>query len=185
VPVWLALGWVVVLGTLAPYALEVGSLRHLAPTTTGIVAMIEPVIAAAVAWIWLDEVLSGVQLVGGAVVLLGVTLVQLAPSAPEPLIPPPSEGPPVPPPRAGARPSRADWARGWLSSMDRSAALYEHAVVDQEPTDPVARDDGVVPVETPLGDPGVDGLLHRPAALGADGGARGRRPQATRHQLLG
>jgi drug/metabolite transporter (DMT)-like permease len=76
VPVWVALAWVVVLGTLAPYALEVASLRHLSPTTTSIVAMTEPVIAAAVAWVWLDEVLSGVQLAGGALVLAGVGLVQ-------------------------------------------------------------------------------------------------------------
>ena len=47
-PVWLALVWVVVLGTLVPYALEVASLRHLPPTITGLVAMVEPVIAGAV-----------------------------------------------------------------------------------------------------------------------------------------
>jgi drug/metabolite transporter (DMT)-like permease len=40
--------------------------------------MLEPVIAAAVAWLWLEEVLNGVQLVGGALVLVGVGLVQVA-----------------------------------------------------------------------------------------------------------
>jgi drug/metabolite transporter (DMT)-like permease len=74
--VWLALTWVVVLGTLVPYALEVASLRHLPPTVTGVVAMVEPVIAAAVAWLWLEEVLNGVQILGGALVLVGVGLVQ-------------------------------------------------------------------------------------------------------------
>lgn len=77
-PVWVALGWVVVLGTLAPYALEVAALRHLPATTTGVVGMIEPVIAAAVAWLWLDQVLNGVQVAGGVLVLLGVGLVQAA-----------------------------------------------------------------------------------------------------------
>ena len=62
VPVWVGLLWVIVLGTLAPYALEVAGLRHLTATTTGIVSMLEPVIAAAVAWLWLEEVLNGVQL---------------------------------------------------------------------------------------------------------------------------
>jgi drug/metabolite transporter (DMT)-like permease len=76
VPVWVALGWVVVLGTVVPYALEVAALRHLAPTTTGVVGMIEPVVAAAVAWVWLDQVLSGPQLAGGTLVLVGVTIVQ-------------------------------------------------------------------------------------------------------------
>ena len=78
VPVWVALAWVVVLGTLAPYAFEVAALRHLPATTTGIIGMIEPVVAAAAAWLWLDQVLDGVQLAGGALVLLGVALVQLA-----------------------------------------------------------------------------------------------------------
>jgi len=78
IPVWVGLLWVIVLGTLAPYALEVAGLRHLTATTTGIVSMLEPVIAAAVAWLWLEEVLNGVQLVGGALVLAGVGLVQVA-----------------------------------------------------------------------------------------------------------
>jgi drug/metabolite transporter (DMT)-like permease len=76
-PVWTALAWVVVLGTLAPYALEVAALRHVPATTTGIIGMCEPVVAAAIAWLWLDQVLSPVQLLGGALVLVGVTLVQL------------------------------------------------------------------------------------------------------------
>lgn len=42
--------------------------------------MVEPVVAAAVAWVWLEEVLNGVQIIGGALVLLGVGLVQARPS---------------------------------------------------------------------------------------------------------
>ena len=76
VPVWLPLAWVVVLGTMAPYALEVTALRHLAATTCGVVATIEPVVAAAAAWLWLDEVLSTTQVIGGAVVLCGVAVVE-------------------------------------------------------------------------------------------------------------
>jgi drug/metabolite transporter (DMT)-like permease len=78
VPVWLGVLWVIVFGTLAPYGLEVAGLRHLPATTTGIVSMIEPVVAAAVAWLWLEEVLNGVQLLGGLLVLTGVGLVQVA-----------------------------------------------------------------------------------------------------------
>jgi drug/metabolite transporter (DMT)-like permease len=78
VPVWAAVGWVVVLGTLTPYALGVAALRHLTPTTTSIVGMVEPVIAGAVAWLWLDQVLTGPQLAGAVLVLVGVTLVQTA-----------------------------------------------------------------------------------------------------------
>jgi drug/metabolite transporter (DMT)-like permease len=78
VPVGLALAWVVVLGTLVPYAFNVAALRHISATATGIIGMIEPVTAAAVAWLWLDQVLNATQLLGGALVLVGVTLVQTA-----------------------------------------------------------------------------------------------------------
>ena len=37
VPVWVGLLWVILLGTLAPYALEVAGLRYLTATTTGVV----------------------------------------------------------------------------------------------------------------------------------------------------
>jgi len=76
VPLWLPIAWVIVLGTLMPYALELASLRHLTPTATGVVGMSEPVIAAAIAWAWLGQSLGIVQLVGAAVVLAGVVIVQ-------------------------------------------------------------------------------------------------------------
>jgi drug/metabolite transporter (DMT)-like permease len=40
------------------------------------VSMIEVLLAALVAWVWLDEALSAWQLLGGAVVLVGVVLAQ-------------------------------------------------------------------------------------------------------------
>ena len=76
VPLWVPIVWVIVLGTLAPYALELVSLRHLTPTATGVVGMSEPVIAAAIAWVWLGQSLGTVQVVGAAVVLVGVIIVQ-------------------------------------------------------------------------------------------------------------
>jgi drug/metabolite transporter (DMT)-like permease len=87
VPLWLALAWIVGLGTLLPYAFEIAALRHLSPTATGVVGMVEPVLAAGIAWIWLDQVLNGVQLAGGLLVLVGVGLVQgfsLLSGTPEP-----------------------------------------------------------------------------------------------------
>jgi drug/metabolite transporter (DMT)-like permease len=78
VPVWLPLAWVVILGTLAPYAFEVAALTNLAPTTAGVVGMTEPVLAAAVAWIWLEQGLGAIQIAGGLVVLVAVLLVQLS-----------------------------------------------------------------------------------------------------------
>jgi drug/metabolite transporter (DMT)-like permease len=77
-PVWGLLTWIVVLGTIVPFALVVGALRHIPATRVGIVAMLEPVVATAVAFAWLDESLAAAQLVGGAVVLAGILLAQTA-----------------------------------------------------------------------------------------------------------
>lgn len=85
IPVWLPVAWVVVLGTLTPYALTIASLGHLSPTTTGIVGTGEPVIAAVVAWAWLGQSLDAGQLFGAGVVLAGVVMVQTVRSAQMPV----------------------------------------------------------------------------------------------------
>lgn len=77
-PVWALLAWLVVLGTMVPFALIVGSLRYLSATRVGIVAMLEPVAGAVVAYAWLGETLGTVQLTGGAVVLAAIVLAQTA-----------------------------------------------------------------------------------------------------------
>ena len=91
VPVWVPVLWLVVLGTLMPYALEIASLRHLTPTSTGIVGMSEPVIAAVIAWVWLGESLDAAQVAGALLVLAGVALVQTVgqpgTDPPAPLVP--------------------------------------------------------------------------------------------------
>jgi drug/metabolite transporter (DMT)-like permease len=78
VPVWVLVGWIVVLGAVVPFWLSLAALRHLPPTAAGIVATVEPVLASIVAWSWVDQVLSAWQLVGGAVVLGGIVLAQTA-----------------------------------------------------------------------------------------------------------
>jgi drug/metabolite transporter (DMT)-like permease len=77
-PVWLLMLSMLVLGTIVPFALLVGALRHLSATRVGIAAMFEPVAATIVAYLWLDEALSGLQFVGGALVLAGILLAQTA-----------------------------------------------------------------------------------------------------------
>jgi drug/metabolite transporter (DMT)-like permease len=88
VPVWLLCCYVVVLGSIAPYLLVAAALRHLPATSVGIVGMVEPVLAAAVAWLALDESLTATQLAGGALILVGVGLAETArvatPEEPEP-----------------------------------------------------------------------------------------------------
>jgi drug/metabolite transporter (DMT)-like permease len=64
-PVWLLSLWMIVLGTIVPFALSLGALHHLPATRVSIVA-----------WVWLEETLSAAQLTGGAVVLTGIVLAQ-------------------------------------------------------------------------------------------------------------
>ncbi|WP_091544177.1 DMT family transporter [Modestobacter sp. DSM 44400] len=80
-PVWALVGWIVVLGAAVPFWLSLAALRHLPPTTAGIVATVEPVIASIVAWLWVEQVLTGWQIAGGVVVLAGIVLAQTARTA--------------------------------------------------------------------------------------------------------
>lgn len=77
-PVWALVLWVVVLGSIAPFSLIVAALRHVSATRVGVVAMLEPVVATVVAWAWLRESLSAMQLLGAAVVLTAIALAQTA-----------------------------------------------------------------------------------------------------------
>jgi drug/metabolite transporter (DMT)-like permease len=77
-PLWALVLWIAVLGALVPFWLSIAALPHLSPTTAGLVATVEPVFAAAVAWLALGQVLSGWQVAGGVVVLTGIALAQTA-----------------------------------------------------------------------------------------------------------
>jgi drug/metabolite transporter (DMT)-like permease len=77
-PVWALVLWVIVLGSIVPFTLFVGAMRHVSATRVGIAAMLEPVVATIVAWAWLEESLSTAQLVGAGVVLAGILLAQSA-----------------------------------------------------------------------------------------------------------
>ncbi|MGY1705212.1 EamA family transporter [Geodermatophilus sp. SYSU D00697] len=84
VPLWVLVVWIVVLGAMVPFWLSVAALRHLSPTTAGLVATVEPVFASVVAWLWVEQVLSGWQVLGGFVVLVGIGLAQTARGAASP-----------------------------------------------------------------------------------------------------
>jgi drug/metabolite transporter (DMT)-like permease len=77
-PVWLLLAFVVVVGSMLSFALIVSSLHHVSATRVGIVAMLEPVVAALVAFLWLGEELDSIQLLGGMLVLTAIVLAQTA-----------------------------------------------------------------------------------------------------------
>jgi drug/metabolite transporter (DMT)-like permease len=77
-PVWLLMGWMVVLGTIVPFALLAASLRHIPASRAAITAMFEPVAATVFAFAWLGESLTAFQLIGGLVVLGAILLAQTA-----------------------------------------------------------------------------------------------------------
>src|SRR5215210_47099 len=77
-PVWLLLLYVVVAGTMVTFLLVAAALRHISATRVGIVAMLEPVGASVVAFLWLGESFGAAQLLGGAIVLVAILLAQTA-----------------------------------------------------------------------------------------------------------
>jgi drug/metabolite transporter (DMT)-like permease len=76
--VWLLMLWMIVLGTIVPFLLVVGALRHISATRAGVTGMLEPVVAILVAWAWLGESLDPVQLGGAGLTLAGICLAQTA-----------------------------------------------------------------------------------------------------------
>ncbi len=77
-PIWLLSIYLIVCGSVLSYTLIAASLRHLPPTSVGMIAMLEPVLGSAVAWAALGESLTAAQLVGGAILLAGVGLAETA-----------------------------------------------------------------------------------------------------------
>lgn len=78
VPMWLLALYLIVFGSVAAYLLVTMSMRHLPPTSVGILGTSEPVLASGFAWVLLGEVLSAPQILGGVIVLVGVILAETA-----------------------------------------------------------------------------------------------------------
>ena len=70
------------IGTLLPFGLTVAALRILSSSVAGIATTMEPVLAAALAWLLLGQQLSTMQLAGGGLVVAGVLIAQLLRPAP-------------------------------------------------------------------------------------------------------
>ena len=83
-PVWALVLYNVLLGTVAPFGLTLIALGRIGATRTGLVASTEPVLAGVVAWVVLDEVLTGWQVLGAAFVMGGIVLAETARTPPAP-----------------------------------------------------------------------------------------------------
>jgi drug/metabolite transporter (DMT)-like permease len=88
-PVWAMLAWIVLAGTVIPFFTALLALRHLPATIVTMVAMVEPVGAAALGWAWFAESLTVLQVLGGVTVVGAILLAQSARMADsEPVEPP-------------------------------------------------------------------------------------------------
>ncbi len=73
-PLVLAVG---IIGTLIPFGLFLAAINRLDATRAAILATLEPVTATLLSWLWLGQSLDTWQALGGLLVLVGVTVVQL------------------------------------------------------------------------------------------------------------
>ncbi|MGI9116266.1 MAG: EamA family transporter [Gaiellales bacterium] len=75
-PAWAYCTYVVLLGTVIPFALMLAGVHRIGADGASVTAMLEPILAGAVAWVALDQVLTAPQVLGGAIVLAAVTAAQ-------------------------------------------------------------------------------------------------------------
>jgi len=80
-PGWALILWIIIVGTVIPYLLTVTGIRELSAGTSSVIGMIEPIFAGVIAWILLNEALTGIQLIGCVVVLFGIYLADKARAA--------------------------------------------------------------------------------------------------------
>ena len=78
VPLWLVLGWVVVLGTLVPFFAELFALSFVKATTVTVIALLEPIGVSALGWAWFHESLGPVAILGCLAVVAGIVIAQSA-----------------------------------------------------------------------------------------------------------
>ena len=75
-PGWGLLFFLGVAPTLGGFGLYTLSIRYLSPTTSNLIATLEPAFTAIWAYFLLNEILTGTQLIGGMLVLIGVILLR-------------------------------------------------------------------------------------------------------------
>ena len=66
-----------VAGTLAPFFLYLWGVERIRAERAVIAATLEPVVAGVVAWVWLSQVLSLLQLIGGTIIVIAVASLQM------------------------------------------------------------------------------------------------------------
>lgn len=75
-PAWMVLLWLGVMGSFMPMMLSYVALGHLSATTVGVVSTAETVFAFLFGYLWLAEKITGLQSLGGLLVLSGILIAQ-------------------------------------------------------------------------------------------------------------
>lgn len=69
---WLLILFIIIVGTVLPYLCVLAGVNALSPQVASIIGMLEPVLAGVFGWILLKETFTTIQLIGAAVVLVGI-----------------------------------------------------------------------------------------------------------------
>ncbi len=77
-PIWVMTISMILLGTVIPFSLALASMKYLRASQASTVGLTEPLFATLIAWILLGEALSATQIIGGALILLGVFIAERA-----------------------------------------------------------------------------------------------------------
>ena len=85
--------YILTLGSFAPFVLLFMALRHTSATAVGIAASSEVLFAFVVAWLWLGENLSPLQVAGSVLVFVGIVVAQTARRTPHQAVLAPAEAP--------------------------------------------------------------------------------------------
>ncbi|HSK47528.1 MAG TPA: EamA family transporter [Coriobacteriia bacterium] len=80
--------FVAVVSTIIPFTAFLAALRYIAPTNATVTSTVEPVIAGIGAFALFGEALTPLQLIGGALVVAAIAVVQLPERNPAPMLPP-------------------------------------------------------------------------------------------------
>lgn len=74
---WIELAVIAVFGSILPFFMEITAVRWLAAGLVGVIATLEPVVAALLGFLWLDQVLTPIQIVGSLLVVVSVATVSI------------------------------------------------------------------------------------------------------------
>lgn len=74
---WAFFLYLAAVATVLPFGLYLASLRYLEASRVSLTSILEPVVAASAAWLWLEQALLPLQIAGGVAVLAGVAMLQL------------------------------------------------------------------------------------------------------------